>query len=564
MLLTRPLPPQFLLPAWSAHQLAQLVQRAYSTDSKPLFHYMGKTSSTLHRRLDLSYREESRDGPSSLEGGDEDKKSGTREWIVQGWGQGNKVQQDEARHKHSKGDQGGSYNVYRHDVEQRREAARQMQTRGRKHIQGGRDLEEVRRKVSDREEKLKSWAPVTLSKLASSPPRPAKAKTKKKRAVAESKTEKLVPTQPSALSLFDELFPEERHTRTPEQRLAEQRLDKLPAFNWTPEISIDSYEEERQMEPKQDRFHRIPERHPLNPAAISTRHTPASGSPLVRYGRGENQALSGGESVLVLNACSKTLEESDFFRLSPKGQHIEGWKSGLLKVIPSRDNKTLESLGTYFLLFSNDATARAYLDQTMRLHTLTKLHRKQKEAQFPLPPGYLKEGEDLETLLKGFSLIPGFVKLNLRMLNRPYSPRLKALITEGGPVAMARREANTENLVLFTTDRSRITHADILEVMAQDGRRRNMHWKLAGDRQDSIIKIQSNGRREPGGFAKKNSPFRGGPRTYEGPSRFIISFKDSHEARRFVREWHRRPLPVQQGARAEDEPPPIVNAEILW
>lgn len=233
-------------------------------------------------------------------------------------------------------------------------------------------------------------------------------------------------------------------------------------------------------------------------------------------------------------------------------------------MIPSRDNKTLEPLGTYFLLFNSDATARAYLDQTMRLHTLTKLHRKQKEAQFPLPPGYLKEGEDLETLLKGFSLIPGFVKLSLRMLNRPYSPRLKALIIEGGPVAMARREANTENLVLFTTDRSHITHADVREVMAQDGRRRNMHWNLAGDRQDSIIKIQNNGRGEAGGLARKKGSFQGGRRPYEGPSRFIISFKNSHEARRFVREWHRRPLPVQHGARAEDEPPPIVNAEILW
>jgi hypothetical protein len=40
-------------------------------------------------------------------------------------------------------------------------------------------------------------------------------------------------------------------------------------------------------------------------------------------------------SVLVLNCAGKTLEESDFFRLSPKGEHIEGWTSGIIKGMPS-------------------------------------------------------------------------------------------------------------------------------------------------------------------------------------------------------------------------------------
>lgn len=36
-------------------------------------------------------------------------------------------------------------------------------------------------------------------------------------------------------------------------------------------------------------------------------------------------------SVLVLTNASKNLSLSDFLRLSPKGQHIDGWASGIMK-----------------------------------------------------------------------------------------------------------------------------------------------------------------------------------------------------------------------------------------
>jgi hypothetical protein len=36
-------------------------------------------------------------------------------------------------------------------------------------------------------------------------------------------------------------------------------------------------------------------------------------------------------SVLVLSNASKSLALSDFLRLSPKGEHIDGWASGIIK-----------------------------------------------------------------------------------------------------------------------------------------------------------------------------------------------------------------------------------------
>ena len=48
------------------------------------------------------------------------------------------------------------------------------------------------------------------------------------------------------------------------------------------------------------------------------------------------------------------------------------------------------------------------------------------------------------------------------------------------------------------------------------------------------------------------------------PGRYVLSFTDRHEARRFVREWHKRPCPLQPQYKLGDEPPPLANAEIVW
>lgn len=47
--------------------------------------------------------------------------------------------------------------------------------------------------------------------------------------------------------------------------------------------------------------------------------------------------------VLVLSNASKSLAPSDFLRLSPKGEHIDGWASGIIKGKHYEHNKTIKS-----------------------------------------------------------------------------------------------------------------------------------------------------------------------------------------------------------------------------
>ena len=241
-------------------------------------------------------------------------------------------------------------------------------------------------------------------------------------------------------------------------------------------------------------------------------------------------------------------------------------------VIPGRDSNTLEPLGYYFILFSSDAAARAYLDHTIRLHTLARTHSGSLGVSALLTaPGLLKDGEGLKDVLRGFSLVPGYSRLSLRLINRPYSPFIVRMLNEGGPAAVAGLQRNAEDMVLFSLDTGQLSHNDVAAALSDDGRRRNMHWKLAGGKED-IVRL-SNGQdmddKMPGDVWDRALPYDETSRPPERrpvrmPSRYIISFKDGHEARRFVREWHRRPFPVQRERNHGNEPPAIVNAEILW
>ncbi|RDL31429.1 uncharacterized protein BP5553_09638 [Venustampulla echinocandica] len=354
---------------------------------------------------------------------------------------------------------------------------------------------------------------------------------------------------PNAFSLFEELFPEEDKARP---KSSDKKADKLPSFGWkglkaaVPDVARnDRNRASRSILLRQDDEF-VPQQSPESQRV---------------EGSGGMQRTKA--SVLVLNCAMNSLEESDFFRVNPRGEHIEGWTSGIIKVIPGRDNHTLRPLDHYFILFSSDASARAYLDNTFRLHRLAKANSRWGSSGvvgLPLPPGFLKEGEDLEKIIKGFSLVPAYTRLALRLIDKSYKPAMVRLLSDGGPAAIASSKSKAENMVLFHTDVNYISQFDLKKAIMDDGRRRNLHWKLAGNEND-ILTLKSDIEAE-GAFGDPDAGIDTKP--FRRAGRYVISFRDRHEARRFVREWHRRAFPSHRPHRPGDEPPPIVNVEILW
>jgi len=245
-----------------------------------------------------------------------------------------------------------------------------------------------------------------------------------------------------------------------------------------------------------------------------------------------------------------------------------------MAVIPARDRNTLEKLGYYFILCSTHAAARAFLDRTKAFHRLAKAQRIMEDSGVPIPPGYLRDGEDPVKLLEGFSLVPENGYVSMRVVLPPYNPTVIQLLKEGGPAARITKESKAGEMVVFSVDMGHINQYDLEEALKDDGRRRNLHWKLGREEAGNIVKLtyddhndyseessaepeeKTRGTREERVARMKDEQRR--------PSRYVISFTDRNEARRFVREWHRRPFPVRRKRNPGDEPIPIVNAEILW
>jgi hypothetical protein len=185
-----------------------------------------------------------------------------------------------------------------------------------------------------------------------------------------------------------------------------------------------------------------------------------------------------------------------------------------------------------------------------------------EDSYFPPPAGYLNEGEDITNVLRGFSLVPGYGKLSLRTIDRPYKPTVSRMLSDGGFVGAAQQQTRSEDMVLLSIDMGRITQWDLLRAIQDDGKRRNLHWKLAG-KEDAIVKLKADETSEHGPGELREG-FQSAPKGWNKPSRYIISFQDRHEVRRFVREWHRRPFPLQREHNPGDEALPMINAEILW
>ncbi|CAL3968055.1 unnamed protein product [Diplocarpon coronariae] len=552
MLSTRSLPPQFLLPAWSSRQLAQAAQKPYSTGN--------------------SNESSSKPTPSShhLTGG---RVGGSKPALKVSRGRSAPLDKEWAKRPANRARYTGKSSLTKNRTKTEHSSiVRRVwsldNTKPQDYKLRAALLRLKGKAVTSRlvtpdspENKKFHSGPATLerglragkhAKVGSGIGATRSSRILENQDILEENT----PAEP--LSLFEELFPEEALEREKRKKKALERLDKLPAFNWTSDVQA-SIDYETTKEKERARVKRAFTSIPAQPTSAQK----------TKFSLGKKDAniqpqkldVYGNKkfAVLVLQGCSKTLEVTDIYRIGSKGDHFESWTKGIVKVIPARDNITLQPLGEYYILFSNKPAAWAYVDQTLQLLEFARVREFTRIRQAH------HFGEEQDATLESFSMVPTTGLLSLRHLDPPYSKGLEWMFNAGGPAALVAKQSKAQDIVLFTTDRDSVTQADLLRALGEDGVRRNLHWRLAGGSGEAITKLETNilAQRAEGG-TRFEGRLHGG---YRGPARYIISFKDSNEARRFVREWHRRPFPTNGSVRYEQpvhEPPAIVNAEVLW
>ena len=140
--------------------------------------------------------------------------------------------------------------------------------------------------------------------------------TPEHKSTARSSTSTIASTERKqpATSLFDELFPEEGHPRRKKQK--SRKLEKLPAFDWRAGSRIH--------QPGASRLHAGTIGEAPKDSLAGLKKEPA-------FQSAQDMSNGSGPAVLLISSLSKNLDESDFVRLSPKAEHIEGWSNGLVK-----------------------------------------------------------------------------------------------------------------------------------------------------------------------------------------------------------------------------------------
>ncbi|KAH8601653.1 hypothetical protein B0O99DRAFT_196904 [Bisporella sp. PMI_857] len=367
-----------------------------------------------------------------------------------------------------------------------------------------------------------------------------------------SSNEPLKPAPSSTKSLFEMLFPEEKKPSFLPK--PPRKTEKLKPFQWNAGLV-----------PPGRLFTKLPKTN-QDIADFSKMEVESPTQDIeeakARLGH-EAKAFGNDLRVLLLTGASANLAESDFFRATPKGEHIEGWTTGIVKVIQGRDANTLKPLSHYFVLFSSEAAARAYLDQTHRLHKLARNH-----TSLVLPgtipyPNFDPESSTDKDLndIRSFSLFPGQGRFSMRPIKRPFTSAMKKLLNNGGIKPLMDLQLNGEGVVLFSLQAGMISAREVHDIIEADGKHRNLRWSLVQGRGiqeiEELMWVDRDEEQQRDLIARRKG-------AYTRPSSYVLSFTDRFEARRFAREWHRRQLPKIERYQINDvEEPPIVLAEFL-
>jgi hypothetical protein len=301
MLLTRSLPPHFLLPAWGTRQLLSALQRAHqSTSIGPEDANPTSTQFEDERSHD--------DTPSiSIRHFSTWKGSGKPLTPIE-WTDAHRAQRKAIKRIRSQLEDERSHEKAPliHRAGSGNRSDKSLNPTGSSSPRANSQQSHIGTSMPPLEEKTKPTSSLSDNK------RPSKGTTK------------VWPEGPKRIgSLFDELFPEEGKSAKQREK---KTVDKLPVFEWHDGPEIDWKETvEKAAEERKNWFHMIPE---------AKAHIPQMET--------EEKRRKRDLGVLVLSSASKTLEESDFFRLGEKGEHIEGWTSGIVK-----GKSTLKDRRTY-------------------------------------------------------------------------------------------------------------------------------------------------------------------------------------------------------------------------
>lgn len=202
----------------------------------------------------------------------------------------------------------------------------------------------------------------------------------------------------------------------------------------------------------------------------------------------------------------------------------------------------------------------AYQSHVTKLHNLAQ-SRTPKSLHSPLTPslGTILEGEYAHSFLQDYALCPPSQRISLTAMFAPFGNSVKPLIDHEGYPQLTIPTDRGGRAVLLWIDGQAPTTRVVRSAIDQDGRHRGLPWAIeGGSRRIETLNLPTAWSDESETLDLAEPDVRG-----RSSPRWMVSFINENEARRFVRAWHRRPFHLSDDLlRSEDEP--LVNAEMLW
>ena len=148
--------------------------------------------------------------------------------------------------------------------------------------------------------------------------------------------------------------------------------------------------------------------------------------------------------------------------------------------------------------------------------------------------------------------------LHLKSLPPPFHSSVRHVLNARGYPHIMEPCEKTNRAILFWVEGSHFTTNQLKQAIEKDGRNRGASWKL-DDRKDAVQKLGISSSRDTpledldqedqGGSPQKQSP------------RWMLTFENEAEARRFVRSWHNRAIALNSDTVTEV---PFANCHLLW
>lgn len=232
------------------------------------------------------------------------------------------------------------------------------------------------------------------------------------------------------------------------------------------------------------------------------------------------------------------------------------------------DYNTLQPLGRYFILFDSHAAAASYQIDAQRRYNLARRALQSPAAALNTP----SEPDATVFTLAPPSRAP--LSLHLYRLNKATEIRLEAFSVQGLLSITPDPPPRACSQVILSLDGGTLDQRSLSQWIRRDARDRGLGWpvqhirayfppkvdwkglsdepevleyKWDDDTAPSIIDAEKEARRPTDETARS--------------ALFVLSLPDAHEARRFVRAWHRKELRTSIKSRGQSV---VVSAHFVW